>query len=1228
MKRTPFAAILVMLLVPALPADAYDSQCVPGSAARTQAAAYERICAPTCEEVECADGVAKARGTQLGEHTWITHEAMRWAGLATYAEDEELFDYHGLGGDVTPDYDSLEPAGGGAMVASVARPYTIPELSQLPDMSYSMIDFLLGNEHCPVIGMPRGSLAEVEQCHQYKHMGSMNSTHFLPQAHKMYEHYRALAVETAERCALMHSAFGASEADPLHPMQALVQSEYAVACEREALAWQAIASHYLEDAWSSGHMWQRWGSPLYGQSEEGWPGDLAVALVSGLFHGYRSVAESVGVGDVDVGDLGIGLEHDQLCMPGPYGTSFVPGVEPSASIVEWLGADGAWHAGGGDEYLFACQNSRTGWSVAEHVALRPQYQRMLTCLARGFGEVYDAGPKTAGDRAPSGSFDPTVGSSLDTSCWAQRATNASMWQAAGISGWPESRNAKIVSKLLVKLTASQSGVEIDQERFRIELTYVHLAAEALALKDPRGTQFANAPPPLLGLQPNGAYEGLIPDGVEYLEPPRAAWGPADAPQQRCTSDAECSYSRYCGAAGADGARACQNAGAAILYAFREAETPAWCEAETVDSISDAARTCAEWGGDACDACERLVLPHVANACDAGSYEPAVRALELDDDEPDVMIDHRAVCHVLADGGSLVSTEPATVYRPYDPAVDQDFRRAAQRFCLEGRPVSAEAFTYDFDVDWPAPAEDVFDLGSSAPPFRRARNTCGAGIATHRWRLGHRAEFTDPHTHTLAVRPLPLVEADGTEHIAETTDLEVNAYLGPACAGADLIASGEPVGDHLELTLDFPPGADVEVCVRVKAKRYDLWSSYELEETRPSCGRHIATGDATTCMVRQRDATVWCWGLNNWAQVGVGTYAEDTLPDGDAPWFIVNTPMQVLDPSDPSGVLTDVDCLAETDRDPNHMCAIKKDKSVWCWGYNSSGQVGNGAPTTDCYPPGDTCAAFPTAVVGLGEADQVVLGGWHSCARKPDGTVWCWGISWNGALGIGPGATDAWTPVQVLNVTGAMDISAVGWFSASAETPDGLWAWGGTADLVSGLPVTFAPSWSPILYSDFLCPDGGCVVEGNLVQGLSFGPSGGLVTWGYEFDPDWYDGVPPVWHLPGSLPPLDHDVIDADLLRGSDRLCYVRRDRTAHCLGYAPLGDGTADNSFDTPVQVAVDDVVEISMGGEATCALTASNEVYCWGSNEFGSIGNGMDRSDYPPGGGWVVTPTLALVPP
>jgi alpha-tubulin suppressor-like RCC1 family protein len=88
----------------------------------------------------------------------------------------------------------------------------------------------------------------------------------------------------------------------------------------------------------------------------------------------------------------------------------------------------------------------------------------------------------------------------------------------------------------------------------------------------------------------------------------------------------------------------------------------------------------------------------------------------------------------------------------------------------------------------------------------------------------------------------------------------------------------------------------------------------------------------------------------------------------------------------------------------HTCTWQSDGTGWCWGKNVSGQLGDGS-TLDRH--------VPASVQGIADVTQMSAGSSHSCAVRSDGTAWCWGGNDHGELGNGE-VLDSITPVQVVD----------------------------------------------------------------------------------------------------------------------------------------------------------------------------------------------------------------------
>jgi len=144
---------------------------------------------------------------------------------------------------------------------------------------------------------------------------------------------------------------------------------------------------------------------------------------------------------------------------------------------------------------------------------------------------------------------------------------------------------------------------------------------------------------------------------------------------------------------------------------------------------------------------------------------------------------------------------------------------------------------------------------------------------------------------------------------------------------------------------------------------------------------LPMGSITYCATEAAQGAVWCSGANESGQLGNGTTTQSATP--------VNTGL--------TGAVF-------VQSGYSTVCALKSDGSVWCWGSNAGGMVGDGSTTT---------RTVPTQVKGLNSGVvSLSVGITHACAVKADGTVWCWGSNNSGQLGDGTTFSRG-VPTQVL-----------------------------------------------------------------------------------------------------------------------------------------------------------------------------------------------------------------------
>ncbi|MGD9972971.1 MAG: PQQ-binding-like beta-propeller repeat protein, partial [Desulfatirhabdiaceae bacterium] len=119
--------------------------------------------------------------------------------------------------------------------------------------------------------------------------------------------------------------------------------------------------------------------------------------------------------------------------------------------------------------------------------------------------------------------------------------------------------------------------------------------------------------------------------------------------------------------------------------------------------------------------------------------------------------------------------------------------------------------------------------------------------------------------------------------------------------------------------------------------------------------------------------------------------------------------------------------------PFHCLALNADGTIWAWGQNAYGQLGDGAQN-------DASDGNPTKVNGLTNVIAISAGGHHSLALKSDGTVWAWGSNGGGQIGDGTNQ-DRFEPVRVIDLPKAIAIAAGMDFSAAVTEDGNVWTWG-------------------------------------------------------------------------------------------------------------------------------------------------------------------------------------------
>jgi uncharacterized repeat protein (TIGR02543 family) len=275
----------------------------------------------------------------------------------------------------------------------------------------------------------------------------------------------------------------------------------------------------------------------------------------------------------------------------------------------------------------------------------------------------------------------------------------------------------------------------------------------------------------------------------------------------------------------------------------------------------------------------------------------------------------------------------------------------------------------------------------------------------------------------------------------------------------------------------------------------------------------------------------------------------------------------------------------------HTVAVKSDGTVWAWGYNNSGQIGDGT-TTD--------RLTPVQVSGLTGVIAVSAGDSHTVAVKSDGTVWAWG--WNSAGQLGDGTiTDRMTPVQVAGLTGVFSVSASHYHTVAVKSDGTVWAWGANNYGQIGDGTT-AHRLTPVQVSGLT---GVIAVSAGSDHAVALKSDGTVWAWGRNTEGQLGDGTMGYRMTPVQVVGLTGVFA---VSAGFYNTFAVKSDGTVWAWGWnnlGQLGDGTTAQRL-TPVQVSgLTGVVTVSAGGDHAVALKSDGTVWAWGRNAEGQLGDG-----------------------
>lgn len=342
------------------------------------------------------------------------------------------------------------------------------------------------------------------------------------------------------------------------------------------------------------------------------------------------------------------------------------------------------------------------------------------------------------------------------------------------------------------------------------------------------------------------------------------------------------------------------------------------------------------------------------------------------------------------------------------------------------------------------------------------------------------------------------------------------------------------------------------------------SSFSAAQTPP----RIAVGHAGSYFIKS-DGTLWTWGDYN-AGERAGT------PDAEKE----NThtvPAATLGLSD----------VAAVSAGSGHTIALKRDGTVWTWGYNGEGQLGTRAAADSRFPA-------PMQVGGLSGITAVVAGDRHSVALKDDGTVWAWGNNWNGHLGDGT-KNHSSSPRQVAGLSGIAAVTAAMGHSLALGKDGTVWAWGYNDDGELG-DGTRKARLIPFRIAGLSAVK---AIAAGSHHSVALKTDGSVWVWGSDKKTGQSS-------TPRRLAGLSRVMA---ISAGGWYSLALKDDGTVWAWGTIANGeqdDDTMNEVIKKPVQIkGLTGVAAIAAGLWHSLAMKKDGTIWAWGRNYYGALGDG-----------------------
>jgi len=368
------------------------------------------------------------------------------------------------------------------------------------------------------------------------------------------------------------------------------------------------------------------------------------------------------------------------------------------------------------------------------------------------------------------------------------------------------------------------------------------------------------------------------------------------------------------------------------------------------------------------------------------------------------------------------------------------------------------------------------------------------------------------------------------------------------------------------------------------------------------------GTASHSLAIRGDGSLWGWGLNSQGELGFGSIS--TAPtclnpaDGSNGYDATNKRCPFPSLIDSSATWSKIAAGMFV------SLALRSDGTLWSWGGNTSGILGLGPnPALFCPTYTGTFCPTPTQIGSVTNWSRIDIAQNHAVAIRSDGTLWSWGNNLRGELGNGTTvASDV--PIPIGTATNWSAVTVTRTQGSGALRSDGtLWTWGTTTTLALGpTPVTFCPSYN--VMSGCLSPTQvGSVMNWSQIDGgdnhiLALRSDGTLWSWGANLSGELGTGGG-ASNVPVQIGTATNWL---QVSAGQQHSLALRSDGTLWGWGLntkGQLGDGT---TLNRPAPVPIGTATNwsrIAAGEMYSMGIDSTGQLWSWGGNGQGNLGDG-----------------------